>query len=39
MIGIGLEGCDYFKLWFCDLRKDYFMSSLPWIMKGVQPNN
>lgn len=25
------------KLWFCDIRKDYFSSSLPWILKGVQP--
>lgn len=30
-------GVNFFKLWFCDLRKDYFTSSLPWIMKGVQP--
>lgn len=27
-----------FKVWFCDLRKDYFTSSLPWVMKGVQPS-
>lgn len=31
------DGVDYYKLWFTDLRKDYFISSLPWIMKGVQP--
>lgn len=30
-------GASNFKVWFCDMRKDYFTSSLPWIMKGIQP--
>lgn len=30
-------GVDNFKLWFANLNKDYFSSTLPWIMKGVTP--
>ena len=30
-------GVKNFKLWFANINKDYFMSALPWIMKGVQP--
>lgn len=30
-------GCRNFKLWFANLSRDYFMDTLPWIMKGAQP--
>ena len=39
MIGIGQQVIDYFKLWFCDLRKTILCHLFPGLMKGVQPNN
>lgn len=32
-----LVGASDFKLWFANVNKDYFMSALPWIMKGSEP--
>lgn len=35
--GVDDEDATKWKLWFANVNKDYFMSSLPWIMKGAEP--